>query len=52
MYQYIIEFLGIENMHYDSSLVTVICGAAFLVVLLTVYDILMLLFRFLFGGKR
>lgn len=51
MYQYIVQFLGLESMHYDSSLIVVICGVAFIVVLLTVYDILMMVLRFIFGGK-
>lgn len=52
MYQLIIDFLGIQDMHVDPNLVVVFAGLGFIVILCCIYDFFMLLFRYIFVGRR
>jgi len=51
VYDFLLDFLGLQGLHIDPNIIAVFCGVAFVVVLVAIYDIFIMLFRFVFGGK-
>lgn len=52
MFQLVYDFLGISGYPIDPNLVFVFVGTAFLIVLSTIYDMIVIFFRYMFGGRK
>lgn len=52
MYQLIYDFFGINGIPVDPNLIFIFVGSAFLIVLMTIYDMIVIFFRYLFGGRK
>lgn len=52
MYDVIVDFLGLADKGINPNLIAIIVFVVFLSVALTIYDILVIFFRFLMRGDR